>query len=136
MTLNNERILRRPARGKWNIHEQIAHLAKYQPVFIDRMRKILTIQEPEFEVYKAEEDIEFALYCSFTTYELLKKISKDREEIFNLITHLPADKLERTGIHPKYGRLTVLEWAEFFLLHEAHHLYAIFQLAHSAKAKV
>ncbi|HEY2582956.1 MAG TPA: DinB family protein [Mucilaginibacter sp.] len=134
--LNNERILQRPARGKWNIHEQIAHLAKYQPVFIDRIRKILTIDEPEFGIYKAEEDSEFGLYCSFTTYELLKKISKDREEIFNLITHLPADKIERTGTHPRYGKLTVLEWTEFFLLHEAHHLYAIFKLAHSGEVKI
>jgi hypothetical protein len=131
--LNNERILSRPSRGKWNIHENIAHLARYQPVFIDRIRKILAIDEPEFAAYKAEEDKEFELYCAFTTYELLKKISADREEIFNLITHLPVDKTERIGIHAKYGKLNVLDWTEFFLLHEAHHLYAIFQLAHSAK---
>ncbi|MGH7237346.1 MAG: DinB family protein, partial [Candidatus Saccharimonadales bacterium] len=57
----------------------------------------------------------------------------DREVIYQLITHTPADKLERMGIHPKYGKLTVLDWTEFFLLHEAHHLYTIFQLAHSGK---
>jgi len=121
----------RPSKGKWNIHENIAHLARYQPVFIDRIRKILTIDEPELPAYKAEEDDEFELYRAFTIYELLKKISTDREEIFNLITHLPVDKMERTGIHPKHGSLTVLDWTEFFLLHEAHHLYTIFQLAHA-----
>ncbi len=132
--LNNEAIQRRPARGKWNIHENIAHLAKYQPVFIDRIRRILATDEPAFEVYKAEEDPEFEFYRAFTTYELLKKISSDREKIYHLIHHLPADKLERTGVHPKFGVLTIAEWAEFFLLHEAHHLFTIFQLAHSPKA--
>jgi hypothetical protein len=131
--LNNERILYRPSRGKWNIHENIAHLARYQLVFIERIHKILTIEEPEFGAYKAEEDKEFEFYCAFTTYELLKKISTDREEIFHLIVHLPVDKTERIGIHPRYGELSVLDWTEFFLLHEAHHLFTIFQLAHNVK---
>jgi hypothetical protein len=128
--LNNSQIQYHPSPGKWSIHENIAHLAKYQPVFIDRIRKILTNEEPAFEVYKAEDDDEFEIYCAFTTYELLKKISSDREVIFHLITHLPVDKLDRIGTHPKYGKLTVSEWTEFFLLHEAHHLLTIFQLAH------
>ena len=130
--LNNRQLNQRVNRGKWTIHENIAHLAKYQPVFLDRMRKILTNETPEFAAYKAEDDDEFEIYCAFTTYELLKKISSDREVIFHLITHLPPDKLDRTGTHPKYGKLTILEWTEFFLLHEAHHLFGIFQLAHSA----
>jgi len=133
INLNNRQIQQRPVRDKWSIHENIAHLAKYQPVFIDRIRKILTNEEPGFEAYRAEDDDEFEIYCAFTTYELLKKISSDREVIFHLITHLPVDKLDRTGTHPKYGKLTILEWSEFFLLHEAHHLFAIFQLAHGVK---
>ena|SRR5665213_85333 len=133
MKLNNEAIQRRPARGKWNIHENIAHLAKYQPVFIDRIRRILATEDPTFTAYKAEEDPEYEFYRAFTTYELLKKISADREKIYHLIHHLQVDKLDRTGIHPKFGRLTIPEWTEFFLLHEAHHLYSIFQLAHGAK---
>ena len=131
--LNNRQIQQRQIKDKWSIHENIAHLAKYQPVFIDRVRKIIAIDEPEFEAYRAENDPDFEIYCAFTTYELLKKISADREVIHQLIINLPPDRLERIGIHPKYGNLSVLEWTEFFLLHEAHHLLAIFQLAHSTK---
>jgi len=134
--LNNRQIQQNTVKGKWSIHENIAHLAKYQPVFLDRIRKILTNEEPEFEAYKAEDDDEFEIYCAFTTYELLKKISHDREVLFQLITALPPDKLERTGTHPKYGKLTILEWTEFFLLHEAHHLFAIFQLVHGVRVTV
>jgi hypothetical protein len=125
---NNVRINSHPAKGKWNIHENIAHLAKYQPVFLDRIRRIIATDNPEFDSYSAEDDDGFEIYCAFTTYELIRKISSDREKIYQLIHHLPPDKLERTGIHPKYGKLTISEWTEFFLLHEAHHL--LFQLAH------
>ena len=134
--LNNRQIQQQRVEGKWSIHENIAHLARYQPLFIDRMRKILAIDEPEFEQYKADMDPEFAIYYAFTTYELLKKISIDREVLYHLISHLPPDKLDRMGIHPKYGKLTIAEWTEFFLLHEAHHLFAIFQLAHGSKVMV
>ena len=133
INLNNRQIQHPYNRGKWSIHENIAHLAKYQPLFIDRIRKILLMDNPEFEAYDAEEDDGFEIYCAFTTYELLKKISADREIIYNLITKLPPDKLERTGVHSKYGKLTILEWTEFFLLHEAHHLFAIFKLVHSIR---
>ena len=129
--LNNRQIQQHKIKGKWSIHENIAHIAKYQPVFLERIRKILTIDNPEFEAYRAEDDNEFEIYCAFTTYELLKKISSDRELICQLIIHTPPDKLDRKGVHPKYGKLTVLEWAEFFVLHEAHHLFAIFQLVHN-----
>jgi hypothetical protein len=129
--LNNRQIQQQPKSGKWSIHENIAHLAKYQPVFLDRIRMILTNDSPVFEAYKAEDDVDFAIYCLFTPYELLKKISADREVLYQLITHLPPDKLDRTGTHPKYGKLNVLDWTEFFLLHEAHHLFTIFQLVHS-----
>jgi len=129
--LNNRQISKEVVKGKWSIHENIAHLAKYQPVFLDRIHKILTTDQPEFSSYRAGDDDEFEIYCAFTPYELLKKISHDRETIYQLITHLPPDKLERIGIHQRFGKLTVLEWTEFFLLHEAHHLYTIFQLAHT-----
>jgi hypothetical protein len=129
--LSNERLEYRPARGKWNIHENIAHLSRYQIVFITRIRKILIIDEPVFEIYKADDDKDFGLYKALTIYELLKKISSDREEIFHLVSHLPVDKLDRIGVHPKYGKLTISDWTEFFLLHEAHHLFTIFQLGHS-----
>jgi hypothetical protein len=128
--LNNRQIQHHTVKGKWSIHENIAHLARYQPVFLDRIHKILTVYEPVFTAYRAEEDDEFEIYCAFTPYELLKKISRDRETLHQLITHLPPDKLELTGTHPKYGKLSILEWTEFFLLHEAHHLYTIFQLAY------
>jgi len=131
--LNNRQIQSRPVKDKWSIHENIAHLAKYQPVFLDRVRKILAMDEPVFSQYRAEDDDEFEIYCAFTTYELLKKISHDRETIFHLITHLPPDKLDRIGVHQRFGKLTLLEWTEFFLLHEAHHLYTIFALAHTPR---
>jgi hypothetical protein len=42
---------------------------------------------------------------------------------------VPDDQLALKGTHPKYGTLMITEWTEFFLLHEAHHLFTLFRLS-------
>jgi hypothetical protein len=46
-----------------------------------------------------------------------------------LVLNLSRTDLERIGIHKKFGNLNIIQWLEFFVLHEAHHIYTIFQLA-------
>ena len=40
-----------------------------------------------------------------------------------LVDSLDAEDLARSGVHPSLGALAIPDWIEFFLLHEAHHLY-------------
>ncbi len=122
---------RNPATGKWSIKDNIAHLARYQPVFISRINEILEHDTPAFDRYNAETDIEFPSWQSRETNDLLKQLVADRKTVVSLITTLKADQLPRSGIHPKFGKLNIPDWVEFFLLHEAHHLFSIFQLVRS-----
>src|SRR5882757_11460463 len=129
MPLEPARLLARPQPDKWNILENVAHLGRYQLIFIERINQILLTEEPSFGRYIAEEDPEFESWKPLPVDTLLRQIQTDRNTIYSLITNLTDAAQCRTGIHKKFGRLTVLQWAEFFLLHEAHHLYTIFQLA-------
>jgi hypothetical protein len=76
-----------PPSGKWTIQDNIAHLATYQPIFIEDA--VIT-------------------YCKIQTERLL---------LFETITNLTSAQLNRKGIHKKYGELTLHNWTEFFLLH-------------------
>jgi hypothetical protein len=120
-----------PEPGKWSIHDNIAHLARYQPVFLERINTILSTDEPSFGRYKAEEDSSFNIWREFSTGKLIEKLATGREAIFERITALSETELNRTGNHPAFGKLTIVEWTEFFLLHEAHHIFTIFRLSHS-----
>jgi hypothetical protein len=42
--------------------------------------------------------------------------------------------LLRIGRHPVFGDLAIPAWIEFFLLHEAHHLFTIFKLLNHRRA--
>jgi uncharacterized damage-inducible protein DinB len=122
---------RNPAAGKWSIKDNIAHLARYQPMFIWRINEIMERDTPVFDRYNADTDTEFPSWQIRETDDLLRQLSADRKTIFSLITTLKADQLPRAGIHPKFGKLNIPDWVEFFLLHEAHHLFTIFQLTKS-----
>lgn len=127
--LSTARLQLRPQPGKWNILENLAHLGRYQLVFVERIEQILLTEDPSFGRYVAEEDPEFENWKSMDLPTLLRQIENDRKAIYSLITNLTDAAQYRTGIHRKFGRLTVLQWTEFFLLHEAHHMFTIFQLA-------
>ena len=127
--VNEERLYIRPQQGKWNIHDNVAHLAKYQPVFIDRINTILSKDNPFFERYKAENDPKFETWRGWDTKDLVRRLKIHRPIIFQLIIGLSEPELSRVGIHAKFGKLTLLQWAEFFLLHKSHHIFTIFQLA-------
>ena len=128
-----DRMSRRPQPGKWNIHDNLSHLVRYQLVFTSRLNEILHDNAPSFGRYKAEEDPEFESYRALADDILIKQLNNDRKSIYGLVTGLSESQLKRTGVHKKFGSLTIIEWTEFFLLHEAHHLFTIFQLAHDSE---
>ena len=130
-TLNNQQILNKPFPDKWSIKDNIAHLARYQLVFLGRLDKILSATNPTFEPYKAEDDNEFKEWQNKQLLDLLTSIQTERQHINDILINLNSADLTKTGEHLKYGILNVLDWIEFFLLHEAYHLFTIFQLAHT-----
>jgi hypothetical protein len=121
--------LRHPVNpGKWSAFENVAHLAAYQPVFIDRLERLGRDASPAFGRYVAEDDPLFHRCLANSPAELFALVDGDRALIRSTLDSGGETLLERTGSHPLYGRLTVRQWTEFFLLHEAHHLFTIFRL--------
>ena len=131
--IEGNRLLIRPKPDKWNIHDNIAHLARYQPVFIDRIDQILLNESPCFSRYSAEEDPEFENWRMLDINDLIKRLNTDRISIYDSIINLSDQHLRRVGLHKKFGSLNIIQWTEFFLLHEAHHIFTIFQLAHNTE---
>lgn len=117
---------------KWSAFENIVHLAAYQLTFILRLDAILANEKPAFESYKAENDPKFHEYLLKNLEGLYDDINENRVIIIGQLEGLDTHQLNYFGFHPKFGRLTLIQWAEFFLLHEAHHLFTIFMLTRQA----
>ncbi|HVS90826.1 MAG TPA: DinB family protein [Mucilaginibacter sp.] len=126
--VDEKRLTREPEPGKWSIKDNIAHLVSYQPVFIGRVHQMLKGGTPAFNAYKADNEPDFLHARELPLTELMNRLNGNRRQILELITNLPDDDLLLQGTHPKFGAMTITEWTEFFLLHEAHHLFTIFKL--------
>ena len=124
-----EALGRRPPSGKWSAHENLAHLARHHEVFLERLRRILDEDRPDLGRYRAEEDPCWPAWTAVPTREVLARLTALRAEIIRFVGRLSPEQLARVGVHPKLGPMTIPDWLEFFLLHEAHHLYVIAGLA-------
>ncbi|MDO3626238.1 DinB family protein [Mucilaginibacter sp. BT774] len=127
--IDDQRLNQHPEPGKWSIKDNIAHLVSYQPVFISRVHQMLKGDTPAFNAYRADNEPDFNEAQAWPPTDLLNKLNGNRRQILELITNLSDGELSLKGTHPKYSTMTITEWTEFFLLHEAHHLFTIFRLA-------
>jgi len=126
--LSDEEIRRQVIAGKWSIFENIVHLATYQHAFLERMRKILDDEIPQFDRYTAETDPLFHDNCSRSTREVMQDLITTRRELIDKIFSLREDHVLRKGRHPVFGNMSIVQWLNFFVLHESHHLFTIFKL--------
>ena len=131
--LTDEQIRRAIITGKWSIFENIVHLAVYQHTFIARIKQMIAEENPSFHRYMAENDPLFQDYLIKQTHEVMKDLLGTRKDMASVFLAFPAENLQRTGEHPAFGKMTILQWMNFFLLHEAHHLFTIFKLAAELK---
>jgi hypothetical protein len=117
-----------PAPDKWSIHDNIAHLARYNIIFQERVKRILEENDPDFPRYIAAEDDAFPSWQLKSTKGLIENIGAERKKISIMASSISPEQLARKGMHPRFGQLSVIGWLEFFLLHEAHHIFTIFHL--------
>ena len=126
--LTDEQIRRNIIPGKWSIFENIVHLQTYQHTFINRVKQILEENNPPFPRYTAEADPLFHDNCSKSSREIMQDLLTTRKEMAAGIISFKESDYTKTGQHPAFGKMNLLQWLNFFLLHEAHHLFTIFKL--------
>ncbi len=131
---SEEQLKQRVDPDKWSAFEHIAHLAAYQPMFISRLQRLAAETSPAFERYVAEKDPRFPVFLDHSLQTLRNLIAANAAQIASTLMSWDDPALLRTALHPKYGLLTVTQWSQFYLLHEAHHLFAIFMLTQDLRA--
>jgi uncharacterized damage-inducible protein DinB len=131
--INKNTFTAKPENGKWSVFENIAHLGRYNEVFLERMEEIQHKNNPAFESYVADNEEGFIERRGKSFDLALADFYSSRETIIKFFESLSDEQLKRVGTHAKFGELTTNEWLHFFLLHEAHHLFTIFKLIHQEK---
>lgn len=127
--LSDEQIREQTNPGKWSIFENIVHLQTYQHTLISRVKRMLDEDCPAFSAYTADTDPLFLESCTKSSREVIQDLLSTRKELASGMLTFKESDLDKAGLHPAYGKMNLVYWLHFFLLHEAHHLFTVFKMA-------
>jgi uncharacterized damage-inducible protein DinB len=120
--LTREDLTARPGPGAWSILEVVIHLADSDGISIDRMKRMLTEDNPPLlyadetayvaRLHTHEQDLEDAL----TLLEV------GRRQWARVLRKLPDEAFARTGQHNRRGTVTVGLYVADYIEHIDNHL--------------
>ena len=120
--MTREQQLARPIPGKWSTLEVVCHLADFEPIFVDRMKRIIALDRPTF--HGADEN-QFAAKLAYHQRDLdeeLAIVENTRRQFARILRVAPPEVLERIGIHNERGPKSLSELLTVATNHIKHHL--------------
>ena len=123
-----------PPSGKWSALSNLAHVARHHEVTRDRIARVQIEEGPVFPRYDEATDPEWARWKALDLDQVWAALDERRSALIAYAESLTPAQLRRTGVHQKFGPMDVPGWLEFFLVHEAHHLYVVLQRLAEARA--
>ena len=120
--MSREQATARPIAGKWSTLEVVAHLADFDPIIADRMKRIIAEENPT--LLGADEN-RFAAALAYHDRDLeeeLKIIDLTRSQMGRILRTLPDSALQRVGIHNERGPLSLEKLLGLAIRHIPHHL--------------
>jgi hypothetical protein len=120
--LTREQLLARPVPGKWSTLEVVCHLADFDPILADRMKRIIAEDRPAL---LGADETRFAAALAYHERDLneeLDIIEHTRRQMARILRRQPADALNRIGVHNERGPLTLEQMLRSATNHIPHHV--------------
>jgi uncharacterized damage-inducible protein DinB len=120
--MTREQLLARPVAGKWSTQEVVCHLADFDPIIADRMKRVIAEEKPS--LIGANENAFAAKLCyeERDVNEELTIIENTRRQMGRILKKLSPEDFQRTGMHSERGELTLKRLLELAVKHIPHHV--------------
>jgi uncharacterized damage-inducible protein DinB len=117
-----EQLRARPVAGKWSTLEVVCHLVDFDPIYADRMKRIIAEERPT--LLGADETKFHATLCYHDrdVEEELAILDRTRSQMGRILRKLPAAAWSRVGNHNEAGLLTLEQMLQRVTKHLPHHL--------------
>jgi hypothetical protein len=120
--MRREQMLARPVPGKWSTLEVVCHLADFEPILADRMKRVIAEDRPA--LLSADEN-RFAAALAYHNRDLeeeLTLIEQTRRQMARILGSLRPEVLTRVGVHNVRGPLTLEQLLKGATGHIPHHV--------------
>ncbi len=120
--MSQEQLLARPIAGKWSTLEVICHLADFEIVQADRIKRVIAEKEPT--LFSGDENLFAArlAYHERNAEEELVLIDTIRKQVARILRTLGAEDYQRRGVHSEAGPLTLATLVQRSTGHIPHHV--------------
>src|SRR5215470_12482033 len=120
--MTKDQLLSRPIPGKWSTQEVVCHLADYEPIYADRMKRVIALKEPE--LLQGDPGLFAArlAYDQRDVEEELALIEITRKQMARILRALEPDDFQRKGGHSRDGALTLEVVLQRITAHIPHHV--------------
>lgn len=117
-----QHLLARPIAGKWSSLEVVCHISDFEPIFADRMKRVIALENPQ--LLGADENLflKSLSYHQRNLGEELALIDLVRSQMARILTGLPDSAWVRVGIHSEKGPVSLRNLLEKAIGHVDHHL--------------
>jgi hypothetical protein len=120
--MTREQLLARPIAGKMSTLEVICHLADFEPVFVERMKRVIAFDRPLLFVADENVFLKVLHYHDRDAAEELTLIDATRGQMARIIRKLTPEQFQRPGIHTEKGLVTLEAVIRGATNHIPHHL--------------
>jgi hypothetical protein len=122
--MTREQLLARPVAGRWSTLEVVCHLADFDAVLADRMKRIVALGRDVPLLLIADENLYAAelKYHERDVEEELAVVEATRRQMARIVRALAPEALQLTGNHSKKGLQTLEKVIQTATGHISHHL--------------
>jgi uncharacterized damage-inducible protein DinB len=118
----DEQLDAKPIPGGWSTRQVVCHLADFEPIYADRMKRVIAERCPTF--FGGDPDVFAAglVYERRSVAEELDLLAAVRKHMATILRELKADDFQRTGKHSEAGPMTLETLLQNIAAHVPHHL--------------
>ena len=121
--MTREQLVARPVPGRWSTLEVLCHLADFEAVFAERMKRIIALGPTPLLVAADEKLFTKELkYHDRAADEELTLIDATRGQMARIVRRLAPEQLQLTGVHTEVGLVTLEQVIRKAIDHLQHHL--------------
>jgi uncharacterized damage-inducible protein DinB len=120
--MNREQLLARPGPGMWSSLEVLCHLADFEVVYADRMKRVLAENEPTMFGGDPDKFAASLAYHERDAEEELLLVELVRRQMVRILRTLKPEDFQRRGNHSESGPLTLETLLQRVTGHIPHHV--------------